>query len=105
MKELQEEEAGEEALEVDLEEAFPEAVVVSAEVEVSAESIESDHDRHKIIALFKIKSSSNFHILGGFSRGGGGFVPRGRGRGRGGRGGGRGRGRGANMGMNGESSA
>ena len=46
LKELQEEEAGEEALEVDLEEAFPEAVVVSAEVEVSGESVESDHDRH-----------------------------------------------------------
>ena len=53
----------------------------------------------------KIQTSTTFHILGGFSRGGGGFVPRGRGRGRGGRGGGRGRGRGANMGMNGESSA
>ena len=52
-----------------------------------------------------ILTSNTFHILGGFSRGGGGFVPRGRGRGRGGRGGGRGRGRGANMGMNGESSA
>lgn len=33
LKELQEEEAGEEDLEVDLEEASPEAVVVSAEVE------------------------------------------------------------------------
>lgn len=53
----------------------------------------------------RIQNSTIFHILGGFSRGGGGFVPRGRGRGRGGRGGGRGRGRGANMGMNGESSA
>ena len=53
----------------------------------------------------QILTSNTFHILGGFSRGGGGFVPRGRGRGRGGRGGGRGRGRGANMGMNGESSA
>ena len=53
----------------------------------------------------QIQTSTTFHILGGFSRGGGGFVPRGRGRGRGGRGGGRGRGRGANMGMNGESSA
>ena len=37
LKELQEEEAGEEDLEVDLEEASPEAVVVSAEVEVSDE--------------------------------------------------------------------
>ena len=55
--------------------------------------------------LRQIPTSNTFHILGGFSRGGGGFVPRGRGRGRGGRGGGRGRGRGANMGMNGESSA
>ena len=53
----------------------------------------------------QILTTTTFHILGGFSRGGGGFVPRGRGRGRGGRGGGRGRGRGANMGMNGESSA
>ena len=37
LKELQEEEAGEEDLEVDLEEASPEAVAVSAEVEVSDE--------------------------------------------------------------------
>ena len=57
-------------------------------------------------SLLRSNSNLNYlHILGGFSRGGGGFVPRGRGRGRGGRGGGRGRGRGANMGMNGESSA
>ena len=47
LKELQEEEAGEEDLEVDLEEASPEAVVVSAEVEVR-EWIDSDRDRHKI---------------------------------------------------------
>ena len=62
-------------------------------------------DKTRNHCFVQIQTSITFNILGGFSRGGGGFVPRGRGRGRGGRGGGRGRGRGANMGMNGESSA
>ena len=60
LKELQEEEAGEEDLEVDLEEASPEAVVVSAEVEVSDEWIESDCDRQNYIASFKFKSQPPF---------------------------------------------
>ena len=60
LKELQEEEAGEEDLEVDLEEVSPEAVVVSAEVEVSDEFIESDCVSHKIIASFKFKPQPPF---------------------------------------------